>query len=170
MKSAMRRARHLFRCQRGQSLVEIAISLPLLLIVFLAMVELSHAYDMVHGMGSISREAANIASRGATLAEASTVALNNGRDLGVNTRGGVVVSRIEFAGSTPRVREQITTSGYGSRLGGVNQSVTALNRAGYSSGTDVYAVEVFLRYEPITPVGQWLSGLMPNVLYQRAVF
>jgi len=171
----VRYLRSLRSCDRAQSLVETAISLPLLLVVFLGMVELSHAYDMVHGMGSISREAANIASRGGTLAEAQGVALTNGSDLGIDTRGGVVVSRIVFtdswwSGSRARVMEQLTSNGYASRLAAVNRNVPALNSAGYSTDTEVFAVEVFLPYEPITPIGSWLGRLIPDVVYERAVF
>lgn len=162
--------RGLLSCERGQSLAELAISLPILLVVFMGMVELSHAYDMVHGLGSISRESANIASRGSTLAEARSVALTNGQDLGVPSRGGVVVSRIEYGGGTPRVVEQLTTSGYASRLGAQNQPVSTLSSAAFSTGTEVFAVEVFLQYEAITPIGRWLDPLIPDVLYERAVF
>ena len=157
-------------CDRAQSLVETAISLPFLIVIFLGMVELSHAYDMVHGLGSISREAANIASRGATLAEAQSVALTNGSDLGIGSRGGVVVSCIEFNGVSGTVTEQLTSSGYTSRLGALNQPAPALNSAGYSADTQVYAVELFLQYEPITPIGNWVARLIPDVLYERAVF
>ena len=170
MKSAIPRSRLLLDCERGQSLVEIAISLPFLLLVFMGMVELTHAYDMVHGMGTLSREAANIASRGATLTEAQGVVLTNGSELGIGSRGGVVVSRIEFGGGTPRVAEQLVSSGYASRLGARNERVGALRSAGYSVDTEVYAVEVFLEYRPITPIGNWLEGAIPDVLYQRAVF
>ncbi len=164
------RLRSFGTCARGQSLVELAISLPILILVFLGMVEFSYAYDLVHGMGSIGREAANIASRGGTLVEARGVALTNGSDLGIGTRGGVVVSRIEFGGGLPTVMEQVTAGGYTSRLGDLNQSVSRLGSAGYLQGTEVYAVELFLRYEPITPVGRWLEPLIPDVLYERAVF
>ena len=162
-------------CDRAQSLVETAIALPFVIVVFLGMVELSHAYDMVHGMGSIGREAANIASRGATLAEAQSVALTNGSDLGIDSRGGVVVSRIVFtsswwSGTSARIMEQLTSSGYGSLLGAENETASALSSAGYSTDTEVFAVELFLQYEPITPIGRWLDGLIPNVLYERAVF
>ncbi len=156
------RLRSFGTCARGQSLVELAISLPILILVFLGMVEFSYAYDLVHGMGSIGREAANIASRGGTLVEARGVALTNG--------GGVVVRRIEFGGGLPTVMEQVTAGGYTSRLGDLNQSVSRLGSAGYLQGTEVYAVELFLRYEPITPVGRWLEPLIPDVLYERAVF
>ena len=171
----VRYLRSLRSCDRAQSLVETAIALPMVIVVFLGMVELSHAYDMVHGMGSISREAANIASRGGTLAEAQSVALTNGSDLGIDTRGGVVVSRIVFtyswwSGSKARVMEQLTSNGYASVLGAVNETASALSSAGYSTDTEVFAVEVFLPYEPITPIGNWLGRLIPDVLYERAVF
>lgn len=164
------RLKSLPTCTEGQSLVELAISLPLLLLVFLGMVEFAHAYDLVHGMGSISREAANIASRGGTLAEARGVALTNGRDLGIGANGGIVVSRIEYGRRNPIVREQLVSGGYASRLGRQNQSVPDLRSARYSRGTEVFAVELFLRYEPVTPVGRVLDPVIPDVLYDRSVF
>ena len=80
------------------------------------------------------------------------------------------MSRIEFGGGLPTVKEQLTTGGYASRLAGLNGQVASLGSAGYLDETMVYAVEIFLQYDPITPVGRWLAPLIPDMLYERTVF
>jgi hypothetical protein len=45
-----------------------------------------------------------------------------------------------------------------------------VTEVGYRDGSTLYAVEVFLVYRPITPVGNFLESLLPDFLYERAVF
>ncbi len=146
--------------------------LPLIMIVFLGMVELGFAYDRVHGLTAISREGANVAARGTSLAETLDIALLNGQSLGVASSGGVIASRIVVREGVAVVQEQVATEGFEdqSRLAESDNAADLVTRAGYRDGSTLYSVEVFLVYRPITPVGNFLENLLPDVLYERAVF
>jgi hypothetical protein len=57
--------------QRGQSLVEFALVLPLLIIMALGVIEVSHALFDQHVITKLTREGANLISRDATLQDAA---------------------------------------------------------------------------------------------------
>jgi hypothetical protein len=42
--------------------------------------------------------------------------------------------------------------------------------AGFAEGSTHYTVEVFLTYEPVTPLAGLFEVVAPSVLYERAVF
>jgi hypothetical protein len=67
--SAIARARH----ERGQSIVEFAIMLPLLLVVVLGVVEVSYALMDQHVVTKLTREGSNLISRDTSLADAAAV-------------------------------------------------------------------------------------------------
>lgn len=167
-----RAGQRLARCRRGQSVAEFAMVLPVVMLVFLGMVELGNAYDRVHGLAAISREGANIAARGTPLAETLDAAVLNGQALGLGTSGGVIASRLVIVDGVAIVDEQLATDGFEetSRLAEVDDPADLVTDAGYRDGTTLYAVEVFLAYQPVTPVGHFLDDLLPNFLYERAVF
>ena len=65
----------LARGQRGQDLVELTILTPLLLLIVLGIIEFGSLLDSQQAMSYLSREGANIASRGAPLGEVLTVTM-----------------------------------------------------------------------------------------------
>lgn len=164
--------RRFARCERGQNVAEFAMVLPLIMVVFMGLVELGFAYDRVHGMTAISREGANIAARGTSLSETLDAALLNGQSLGVSTSGGVIASRIVVRDGVAVIDEQLASDGFeeDSRLAESDDPADLVTDAGYRDGSTLYSVEVFLAYRPITPVGHFLEGLLPDFLYERAVF
>jgi len=162
----------LFRSNSGQGVIEFALVLPLILIIILGMVEFSNAYDRTHGLAGLSREGANIAARGTGLNEVMATVLADGQPLRLSTDGGAIVSRVVIQNGQPVVKAQVTTSGYesSSRLTDVNGSAAWISSAGFAEGSTHYAVEVFLTYNPITPLAQLIRVVIPSVLYERAVF
>ena len=92
---------------RGQGLVELVITLPILLLLALGLIEVSRAIEADHVISGLTREGANLASRGSTLAEAVTVTRANQAASGLGTDGGVIASRIEVSGGVPRVVAQV---------------------------------------------------------------
>ena len=58
--------------QRGQSVVEMAIALPLLMVVVLGLVEVSYALLDQHVISTLTREGSNLISRDVPLASAGT--------------------------------------------------------------------------------------------------
>ncbi len=160
------------RSRRGQALAEIAICLPFLLILGLGIIEVSRLLETRHIMSSLTREGANIASRGATLAEALDATRNNQFASGLGTGGGAIVSRVVVQGGVPRVQTQVTSSGFDSRsLIGLPDSVAVPYLAsGLRDGQSYVAVELFVPYTPITPTPRFVDGIIPEVLYDRTLF
>ena len=70
---ALRQPRTLLTDSSGQSLIEFAMTLPLLLLVVLGLVELGHGLFDKHVITKLSREGANLISRNATLEDARRV-------------------------------------------------------------------------------------------------
>ena len=62
-------------------MAEFALVLPLLLFLFLGMVEVGNALTVAHTLSKLSREGANIASRGTSLDTVLTVVATSGRDI-----------------------------------------------------------------------------------------
>ena len=166
-----RRALRLARSDSGQGVAEFAIALPVILVVLLGMVEFAHAYDRVHGLAGLSREGANLAARGTAMTEVLNVVMTNGQTLNVHTRGGAVISRIVVNQGAVEVLAQLASSGYedSSRLMDADVAAQWIADAGLSEGSTHYTVELFLTYEPVTPIVN-LVGVAPSQLYERALF
>ncbi|MGB5303759.1 MAG: TadE/TadG family type IV pilus assembly protein [Gemmatimonadota bacterium] len=163
----------LLRSDSGQGLVEFSLALPIILIILLGMVEFSNAYDRVHGLAGLSREGANIASRGTALSEVLTTVVADGETLKMSANGGAIVSRLVVQGGEPVIMAQVSTDGYDKKTRIIAADSTAarwIATAGFAEGSTHYAVEVFLTYDPVTPLGNLLQAVTPPVLYERAVF
>jgi len=156
----------------GQGVAEFALALPIILIILLGMVEFSNAYDQVHGLAGLSREGANIAARGTALSEVLTTVVANGETLDMSANGGAIVSRLVVKQGQPVVMAQIATDGYDkeSRLTDEDVAAKWIATAGFAEGSTHYTVEVFLNYEPITPLSRLYESVAPSLLYERAVF
>jgi len=156
----------------GQGVAEFALALPIILIILLGMVEFSNAYDRVHGLAGLSREGANIAARGTALSEVLTTVVANGETLDMGANGGAIVSRLVVQQGQPVVMAQIATDGYDkkSRLTDADVAAKWISTAGFAEGSTHFTVEVFLTYEPLTPLSVLYQAVTPDVLYERAVF
>jgi hypothetical protein len=160
------------RSTRGLALAEFAILLPLLLMLVLGVVEYGNALSRMHTLSSLSREGANLASRGSTLPEVLTNVLTNGSDISLASQGGVVASRLEVQGGSARIMEQAASTGYGgtSRIGGTGAPAAGTGTWGLAEGQVVYVVEIFYNYSRVTPLQDLLGVGPPATFYERAVF
>ena len=160
------------RDTRGQAVAEFALVLPLLLFLFLGMVEIGNALSVSYTLSKLSREAANIASRGTSLDTVLTVVASSGQDIKLARRGGSVVTRLEIGSDGPVVLEQVASPGFEdrSRLGGVGNSPVSFASYGLETGNTQYVVEIFYYYRPITPFARIFQGAFPDPIYERAVF
>ena len=167
-----RRSRRVRRCDRGQGLVEVILTLPVLLTVTFGILELGTLLDISHSISGLSREGANMASRGALLDSVVTITALNGRTIGLDDRGGVIASEVEVQGGVPIVIDQFATSGYAakSRVGTLGSTATALTGHGLQDGRRYYVVEVFAPYYPFTPLEALVQSVVPDTLYDRTVF
>lgn len=165
-------ARQIWQRDEGAELVELVVVLPFLLVVSFGILELGNALDKAHGMSTLSREGANIAVRGTSLDTVAAVTMSNGASIGLDLRGGTIVSRILVEGGVPTLKEQVATSGYDglSRVGQVDSTVSAFGTAGLVDGQQLFAVEVFYDHQEVTPLSRVLAPIIPDTMYDVAVF
>ena len=165
-------ARELWRRDEGADLVELVVVLPFLLLMAFGILELGNALDKAHGMATLSREGANIAVRGVALDTVAAVTMMNGVSIGLDTRGGTIVSRILVKGGVPTVKEQVASSGYAglSRIGQMDSTVTGFLGSGLVEGQQVFAVEVFYDHQKVTPLARLMAPVIPDTMYDAAVF
>lgn len=156
----------------GAELVELVIVMPILLILAFGVLELGNAIDKAHGMSTLSREGANIAVRGTPLDTVAAVTMANGASIGLETRGGTIVSRILVEGGLPKVKEQVASSGYAgrSRIGEPNTVVDQYGGVGLADGQQLFAVEVFYDHREVTPLSRLMGPIIPDTMYDASVF
>jgi len=160
------------RDSSGQAVAEFAMLLPLILFLFLGMVEIGNALAVSHSLSRLSREAANIASRGTNMDTVLTVVDASGSDIRLGERGGSVVSRIEVRADGLEILDQVASPGYlkQSRLGAVGASPVSFASYGLEAGNTHFVVEIFYHYRPITPFARLFESALPDPIYERAVF
>jgi hypothetical protein len=146
--------------------------LPLMLFLFLGMVEIGNVLAVSNTLSRLTREGANIASRGTSLDTVLTVVSYNGQDIGLGQRGGSVVSRIRVRSDGLKIMDQVATPGLEdrSRLGTVGSDPVSFASYGLEAGNTHYVVEIFYHYRPVTPFARLFESALPDPFYQRAVF
>jgi Flp pilus assembly protein TadG len=185
------------RSSRGQSIVEFAICMPLLLLMTLGVVEVSNALVSQHVITKTAREGSNMISREVRLTDAEAALRNmSSNPSGFNATTKVIFSvllRSSTGSNTGHLvlyqRYQFGNSSLGnSRLNGTGtfnaaNDYTANNPnndaglrvtnapAGIATegGSMIYVTEVYTSYITLTPVGN--IGLpIPATLYSSAFF
>lgn len=158
--------------RKGQGLVELVVALPFLILLVFGILEISRLLEQQHAISGLTREGANIASRGATLQQA----LESTRDAqaagGFGTDGAVVVSRLVVDDGLPYVVEQVASEGAGhtSRVALTDSIAAPYATSGLVEGHSYYVVEMFLPYESHTPLERLMASLVPELLYDRTLF
>jgi hypothetical protein len=158
--------------ESGQDLVELVMVTPLLLMFVFGIIEFGSILDSQQAVSYLTREGANIASRGTPLDTVLAVTLRNGESINLEGHGGAVVSRMQVDGESTSIEEQVSSPGYStsSRFGEEGDPVAAMENLTLADGASVYVVEIFYERPMITPIQNLISGTVPTVLYDRAVF
>ena len=185
------------RSSSGQSIVEFAICLPLLLVLTLGVVETSNALLSQHVITKVAREGSNMTSRETRLTDAGTALVNMSSAPGTfNSTTKVIFSvllRSQTGSNSGSLvlyqRHQVGNMALpGSRLNGSGSfpaanDYTATNPnndtglrvtnapAGIASvpGGMIYVTEVYTTYTPMTPLANFGIAI-PPVLYSIAYF
>lgn len=168
---AGRLSARLRRDEGGQELVESVFAFVLLIVLAFGAVEFGNLMAVKHETTSISREGANIASRGVEPDSALTIMLVNGSGLELGERGGAIVSLMEVQDGAVRIQTQRATAGMAgrSRIGGEGD-VADIENPGFLEGQDLVAMEVLLDYRRLTPLGAFVEGLAMDTIYTRSIF
>ncbi len=163
---------HLRKDTRGVELVEVVLVLPVMLTVVFGLLEFGSVFDRQHVVSGLSREAANIASRGASLDSVVQITITNGTTVGVGSDGAVIASQIDIIGGVPQVTNQ-TVGGnmtVASRVGLIGAPATPFVGNGLADGKTYFVVEIFLPHQPFTPLRAFIAPVIPDTLYDRSIF
>lgn len=185
--------------ERGQSMVEMAVILPLLVIVVLGVVEVSYALMDQHVVTKLTREGSNLISRDTALADAASVLkAMSSRPVDFDTHSKVIFSVIRKGATTGTTNfgkdilyaryeygalaaSSVIQAGGGSYGPAPDyQALNADSDAGLQlsglppglvvgTGSMVYVTEVFTKHELITPFDKF-GVTVPSVLYSIAYF
>jgi Flp pilus assembly protein TadG len=163
--------------QSGQALVEFGISSAMLLTLLFGLIDFSRAIYTRQIMVNLSREAANLASRGTSLSNTFDAVRTSALPLEIDTKGFVILSVIyRNSNSVAVVTNQLTGGGLqtGSRVaaGGVGTApvLPATNPALPIPKQMLYVAEIYYGFTPVTPVGRLLNLVLPSKLYDVAYF
>jgi hypothetical protein len=185
--------------QRGQAMVELALVLPLLVLLMLGVVEVSYALLDQHVVTKLTREGSNMISRDASLQDAAAaMSMMGTRPVDFNTSSRMifsVIKQVPTAGSSnfgkPILYQRysygaipgaskLTTRGSGSFTGApdyqannsdndVNLQITNLPAGLLTNGGMLYVTEVFTKHTLITPFDKF-GVTIPTTLYSIAYF
>jgi|SRR5271157_1096323 len=172
----------------GNSLIELALILPLLCVVVFGIIDFSRALYDAEVMENLVGEGSSMASRGTSPAlTASTVVNNAGKDISLGTLGCVIVTQVTEE-SSPQVTAQSQAGACGvgviSKVGCLQGHVGCGNQnsnnpatlpasavtllSNESNGSSLYVTEIFYSYGTITPIS--LANLLPSQLYSAAYY
>ncbi|MDD2335378.1 MAG: TadE/TadG family type IV pilus assembly protein [Geobacteraceae bacterium] len=160
---------------KGAAFVELAIVLPLLLLLALGVFDFARAIHAKNMITNMSREGANLASR-TTLSKTDIMnaIAYTAQPLNMNTNGMIYVTEVTGTAvnstTTPIIQSQsrwqnrsTPASRIGANPGDTAQNLSALN---LTDGETVYTVEVFYRYRSV-----FYSYLgLDKQLYSMSVF
>jgi Flp pilus assembly protein TadG len=166
--------------ERGAALVELAICVPLLLIMVFGLIDFSQMIFDNQRMSGISRQGSDLASRDAFGSEGLppivSALVTQGAAMNIGTQGRIILTEVGGTGTQPTILAQsesltgiTVTSAVGSGVGNPAtvpaNAVTVLN-----AGQRLFVTEVFYSYTPMTPVGGLLKTNLASTLYDVAYF
>lgn len=163
--------------QRGVALSELAISMPLLLVMTLATVDFGRYIYCNQIANDLAREAGMLVSRGATYDQVFEATFNADGPLDIQTDGSIVISRIRRhsdADGEPWIFEQ-------EAAGELTENLSRIGTAGgparlpeipvLGAGITLMAVEINHRFEPLfLPMSVFGVSVYPDDIYNAAVF
>jgi Flp pilus assembly protein TadG len=163
--------------QRGQSVVELALVLPVLVLLMLALVDLSRAIQAYNIISNMSREGANLTARSSIDHEQIMDALaRTAQPLKMSEQGMMYITEVRgVAGSnsvvSPLIFSQQGWQGRSSPPSKVNSGTVAAAVDGItlSDGDTVYIFEVFYQYRSLFNSSDHYQALSPQ-LHSVSIF
>lgn len=160
--------------RRGGAVVELGISLFFLVLMLFGIVDFGRALLFRHALTSMSREAANLESRGTSMDTTLQSTIDNSGAADLAHRGYVILSAVarDERGEL-RIVRQVSGGGMpsASRVGSRSSGQVVLPNDGVPlRGQTLYVAEIFLRFEAVTPVGNLLGSRPASLLYDVAYF
>jgi hypothetical protein len=163
------------RQSQGQSVVELALVLPLLVVLMLGLVDLSRAIQAYNIIANMSREGANLALRTATSIDPQHIMnslANTAQPLAMTSKGMMYMTKVhKIAGDIKT--EQIP---WGNNQNGTAppskygaDTVPASIRGAMNDGDIVYVFEVFYKYDSLFKASLDYGAFSPQ-LHSISIF
>lgn len=176
-----------FSGDRGQALVELAISVFLLFILVFGAIDFARAIYYVEVIKNLTGEGSSMASRGTSLLQtAQTVVTDAGTNLSLSSQGCVIVTSVlKTAGVsnplqvTGQSAPQGACTGISSKIGCYPPPSTCGSAtlpseavAALQLNQTLYITEIYYTYKAVTPIGKLLNNanLLPSQLYDAAYY
>jgi len=162
--------------QRGASLAELAVILPVVLVFLLGIVDMGRMFYARQVLNDLSREAANLVSRGSTVEAAFAAASFDEGPVSVAEHGAMIVSTIRRRSNddaTPWIVDQqrrgaVTSAA--SRVGDQGQVAKVPNITELEPGVTLIAVELMHGFEPLFSIDRLGLDVYPEIVYEAAFF
>lgn len=157
-----------FQDTSAQALVEFVFMAMMLIVLVFGLIDFGRAIYDRQILINLSREAANLSSRGTSLADTMTAINASAAPLDL-TQDGYLILTIVQRDDTGKLT--ITDQLAGGALPQTSRVGTGVGNGATLPATDVeipprtkkvYVAEVYHRYAPITPLGQLLGFAMPS--------
>ncbi len=175
----------LMRNKSGQALLETALVVPVLAILFFGIVDYSRAVYAAEVIDNLSGEGSSMASR-ATALPSTAAAVMTDSDLNMSSSGCVIVTSVTAGTSSGTYKvtgqAQSTTCNSATSKIGCYPPPTSCGSATIpttvqtvlttSPSSTVYITEVYYKFSPITPIGSLLhnTNLLPSQLYSVSYY
>jgi Flp pilus assembly protein TadG len=159
----------------GQSLIEFVLIALLLFIIVFAIIDIGRAIYRRQILVNLSREGANLASRGTSLTDTLAALVRSADPLNITNDGRIILTAIQRDSSgIPTVVSQQSTGGLttvqshiapngGPGVSLPNNDIPQPNRT-------LYTAEVFYTYTAVTPLGKLIALTLPTIQYDAAYF
>jgi hypothetical protein len=144
-----------------------------LMVVLFAVIDFGRAIHLKQILINVSREGANLSSRGTDPTNTLNAVVISAQPLSINQSGYIIISKVYRDGTGhATVAEQYRRGGVSasSRIGLVGGTPNLPNSSIPPNNQNLWIVEVFYEYHPITPLGHFLSFALPSPFYDVAYF
>jgi len=161
---------------RAVAFAEFAVILPVFLVVLLGAVDVGRMIFAQQVVANLSREAANLVSRGASEAEAIAATEAADDPLDIASAGGIIMSTIRRRSSTdgrPWIIEQVASGGLpglASRLGRPGGPAAVPRVQELPKGLTLRAVEIVHEFAPVLDGSGVGLRIYPSTIYDVAFF
>ena len=164
------------RKDHGLAVVEFAMVLPILLVIMFGVVDFGRAVLVKQVMINLSREAANLASRGTELQDVTNAIQLSSAPLSIANNGYVIVTEVtRDENGNLSITDQHAEGGFirSSRIGQGSGNAAVLPPSDNDiplPGQNMYVAEVFYRSPAITPLGELVNISIGDIFYDSAFF
>jgi hypothetical protein len=164
------------RRQRGAALAELAVVLPILVTMLLVAIDFGRLVYTTQIMVDLTREAANLVSRGATFDDAFLVTFRRAGEVDVRDKGGVIISEVrrkDFNDPTPWIVNQERRGALAtatSRVGAEGGPARIPDITRLPAGAGIMAVEIVHPFNPLFDATRLHLNFYPEAIYEVAFF